>query len=222
MPKSLMRIDLGKARRAQIELSKRIIERDLFRYPPRYVGGVDVAFIKNYAIGAAVVINYKTLSLVDKAYHICPVKVAYIPTYLAFREIRAMIGAVRKLRVTPDIVLVDAHGKLHPRKAGEATHLGVTLNIPTIGVAKSHLIGEVRDDNYVVYKGEVLGYKLQSGIYVSVGHKVTLETAIKIVRDLSKYTIPEPTRQAHIYANELKRKIDEITKTETRKLSEFW
>jgi deoxyribonuclease V len=208
----LLRIDLAKARRAQELLSRSSIDRDCFTYPPRLVGGVDVAFSRGYAIGACVVLSYEDLRVVDKAYYVSRLRVPYIPTYLAFREIPAMIGAVKRLKVRPDIMLVDAHGRLHPRKAGEATHLGVVMDIPTIGVAKSHLLGEVRDDGYVVYRGEVLGYRLETGIYVSVGHKVSLETAIKIVRRLSIYSVPEPTRQAHIYANSLKKRVGELVR----------
>jgi len=207
----LVKIDLRKARYAQILISKKAIEEDSFNHPIRNVGGVDVAFKSNYSIGAAVVLSYDDLRVLEKAFYVSEVKVPYIPTYLAFREIRAMIGAVNRLSIKPDMVLVDAHGKCHPRRAGEATHLGVVLDIPTIGVAKSHLTGKEREDGYIVDNdGEVLGYHLMPNVYVSVGHRISLKTAIKIVKKLTVYGIPEPTRQAHIYANEVKSKLSKI------------
>lgn len=202
-----IKIDIGRARYAQTLISKKAIEKDEFSKPIRTVGGVDVAFYKGYSIGSAVSLKFDSMEIIDKAYYICPVKVAYIPTYLAFREISAMIGAVKNLKMMPDIILVDAHGKLHPRRAGEATHLGVVLNIPTIGVAKSYLMGRVRDDHYIVDNGEILGYQLSPEVYISVGHRVSLDTAIDIVKRLMLYNIPEPTRLAHNYASEIKRRI---------------
>lgn len=210
-----VKIDLEKAKRAQVLIAGKVVEKDGFSWPPRLVGGVDVAFKGDTAIGAAVVLRFGDLRVVDRAFCVRTVRVPYIPTFLAFREVAAMAEAVRRLRTRPDVVLVDAHGKLHPRKAGEATHLGVVLDIPTVGVAKSRLVGTVRDDGYVVYKGEVLGYRLETGVYVSVGHRVTLETAIKLVRQVTRYSIPEPTRQAHIYANELRRRLDELRGSST-------
>ena len=211
----MIRLDLEKARYAQIMISKKALDIDLFNYPPKYVGGVDVAFKSGYCIGAAVVLTFDDLRVVEKKHFITKVLIPYIPTYLAFREIHAMIGAVRRLETIPDIILVDAHGRMHPRRAGEATHLGVVLDIPTIGVAKSRLIGKEREDGFVVDDGEILGYRLKPNIYISVGHRVSLETAIKLVKKLTIYNIPEPTRQAHIYANEVKKRLDDYLRAKS-------
>ncbi len=212
----MIKIDLGKARYAQILISKKAIEQDVFNTPIRYVGGVDVAFKSGYSIGTAVVLDYDNLKVLEKKFFITKVLVPYIPTYLAFREIKAMIGAVKKLDIKPDIILVDAHGKCHPRRAGEATHLGVVLDIPTIGVAKSYLTGKEREDGYIVDNNEVLGYRLKPKIYISIGHRVSLETAIRIVEKVTIYSVPEPTRQAHIYANQIKKNLSKyITKGES-------
>lgn len=200
----LIRIDLEKARRVQMIMAKKAIEEDDFNKPLKYVAGIDVAFKSNFSIGSAVVLDFENLNVLEKSFYVTEVKVPYIPTYLAFREIMAMVGAIRKLSIKPDIVLVDAHGKCHPRRAGEATHLGVLLNIPTIGVAKSYLTGKERDDGYIVDGDEVLGYRLKSNVYISVGHKISLKTAIEVVKKLTINEVPEPTRQAHIYANEVK------------------
>lgn len=200
----LIRIDLEKARRVQMLISKKVVEEDDFNIPIKYVGGVDVAFKSKYSIGAVVILDFENLNILERKFYVSEVNVPYIPTYLAFREIRVMVGAIKKLLIKPDIFLVDAHGKCHPRRAGEATHLGVLLNVPTIGVAKSYLTGEERLDGFIVDNNEVLGYRLKPNVYISVGHKISLQTAVKVVKKLTVNEMPEPTKQAHIYANEVK------------------
>lgn len=200
----MIKIDLSKARNAQRMLSSRAARHDLLVGEPRFIAGVDVAFKRKKAIGAAVNISFPEAKVLERRTFVTEVYVPYIPTYLAFREIGAMIGAVRRLELEPDVILVDAHGMLHPRAAGEATHLGVVLGIPTIGVAKSMLVGKVDDDGFIIYRGERLGYKLRENVYISLGHGVSLPTAIRLVSRLCIYNIPEPTRQAHILANEIK------------------
>jgi|Deesub1362B_J571_1020462.scaffolds.fasta_scaffold00005_108 deoxyribonuclease V len=207
----MVRIDLSKARKAQLLLSSKAVKHDIIdKENIKVVAGVDVAFLKGIAIGAAVNLDYETLQLLEKKIFSTRIGVPYIPTYLAFREIGAMIGAVKKLERMPDIVIVDAHGMLHPRKAGEATHLGVVLRIPSIGVAKSMLVGKVDREGYIVYKGERLGYKLMEGVYISLGHGISLETAIEIIKRLCINNVPEPTRLAHIYATQEKKALMDI------------
>ncbi|MEM4141183.1 MAG: endonuclease V [Nitrososphaeria archaeon] len=199
-----IRIDLEKARRIQIMFAKKVLEEDNFEMPIKYVGGIDVAFKSKYSIGAVVVLDFEKLNVIERKFYVSETSVPYIPTYLAFREISVMVGAIRKLSIKPDIFLVDAHGKCHPRRAGEATHLGVLLNVPTIGVAKSYLTGKEREDGFIVDDNEVLGYRLKPNVYISVGHRISLRTAIEIVKKLIIDGMPEPTKQAHIYANEVK------------------
>jgi deoxyribonuclease V len=119
----------------------------------------------------------------------------------------------------PSVLMLDGNGILHPRGIGIASHVGVLFDIPTIGVAKSLLCGEVRKDDLVkkgwaeiVYNGKPQGIAFNSSgsakqIYISPGHKLSLKTAFKIVRHLTDYRIPEPTRQAHILANELRKNV---------------
>ncbi|MEM4522456.1 MAG: endonuclease V [Nitrososphaeria archaeon] len=199
-----IRIDLEKARRIQMMFAKKVLEEDNFEMPIKYVGGIDVAFKSKYSIGAVVVLDFEKLNVIERKFYVSETSVPYIPTYLAFREISVMVGAIRKLSIQPDIFLVDAHGKCHPRRAGEATHLGVLLNVPTIGVAKSYLTGKEREDGFIVDDNEVLGYRLKPNVYISVGHRISLRTAIEIVKKLIIDGMPEPTKQAHIYANEVK------------------
>ena len=135
----------------------------------------------------------------------CPVKMPYVPTLLSFRELPPAIAAIKQLKVQPDVFLVDAQGLAHPYRCGFASHLGVAIGKPTIGAAKSRLIGEAteRDGRTVlVDKGEVIGEVVTTKegckpVYVSIGHMVSLETAVQIIRHCSESRIPEPLLQAH-------------------------
>ncbi|MEX2701619.1 MAG: deoxyribonuclease V [Candidatus Baldrarchaeia archaeon] len=210
---------IEKARKAQMLLAQKVVEKDDFPCPPQTVGGVDVAYIGNYAVAAAVVVEYDTLSVKEKSVSIVKVKFPYIPTLLSFRECYPMISAIKKLKELPDIFMVDAQGRLHPFRLGAASHLGVVLNIPTIGIAKKLLCGSIgeRKDNWApIYdKNEIIGAavwtkKNVKPIFVSIGHRVTLKTAIKItLNTCKKYKLPEPIRQAHITATLKKRLVKE-------------
>ena len=144
-------------------------------------------------------------------------KFPYVPTLFAFRELPAVVASVRKLKVQPDVFLVDGHGKAHPFGCGLACHLGVALNKPAIGVAKSWLVGEpekVGRGIFLVHDGEVVGALVTTRegakpVYVSVGHMVSLQTAVKIVEHCSSRSrIPQPIREAHrIACEERKAKI---------------
>ena len=210
---------IERARKAQRLLANMVIEENNFPYPPRTVGGVDVSYVGDYAIAAVVVMKYNTLEIKEKAVNVVKVKFPYIPTLLSFRECYPMIKAIKKLKELPDILMVDAQGRLHPFRLGAASHLGVVLDIPTIGVAKKLLCGNIgeRTNNWApIYdKGELIGAavwtkKNTKPIFVSVGHRVTLKTAIEItINTCKKYKLPEPIRQAHIVATLERRLIKE-------------
>ena len=150
-------------------------------------------------------LDYDSLELLETQVATCQVKMPYIPTLLSFREIPPAMAAIQKLKLQPDVFLVDAQGWAHPYRCGFASHLGLVLKKPTVGAAKSRLIGEPveRDGRTVlVDKGEVIGEVVTTKpgakpIYVSIGHMVSLETAVKIVKHCSKGRIPEPLLQAH-------------------------
>jgi len=197
-----------KAHKTQLCLSQKIIMEDKLPRQIKTVAGVDVSYVGAIGVGAATVLDYESLKLLESQVATCEVKMPYIPTLLSFRETPPAIAAIRKLKIQPDVFLVDAHGLAHPCRCGFASHLGLIIGKPTIGVAKSRLIGEPVDVNgqtFLVDKGEVIGVVVtaQQGakpIYVSIGHMVSLETAVKIVRHCSKKRIPEPTLQAHSLA----------------------
>jgi len=200
----LSTFDPKKAVKVQKILSKKIIEKDMFIFPPRNVAGVDLAYIGDYAIGVAVLMDFDGLHIIETAVSAHKINIPYIPTLLAFREIPAMAKAIKRLRTRPDVILVDAHGKIHPRRFGAASHLGVILGIPTIGVAKSPLYGSIYDGGKIVDGDDLLGVKLNKNVYVSVGHMISLDTAVKIVEKMRLYRLPEPLRRAHKAAEKIK------------------
>ena len=209
----MLEFDAKKAVQVQNLLSKKIIEKDMFIFPPRNVAGVDLAYYGEYAIGVAVLMDFDGLHVIETAVSAHKVNIPYIPTLLAFREIPAMAKAIKRLRTRPDVVLVDAHGKIHPRRFGAASHLGVILGIPTIGVAKSPLFGKEYNGGKIVDGSDILGVKLNKNVFVSVGHMVSLDTAVKIVEKLRLYRLPEPLRRAHKLAERIKNemKLHKIT-----------
>ena len=214
------KFSVSKARAIQRELSKRVIREDAFDFSKlRYIAGVDVAYTDEMAVGAVSVHEFPSLSQVEVKTAIVKAVFPYIPTLLSFREVHPVISAIRKLEVNPDIFMVDGHGLAHPYRLGFASHLGVILGKPTIGVAKKLLCGKIegipkRVGEFALIKDdrEVIGAALlvkegQKPIYVSIGHMISLETAIKIVSaTIRNYRIPEPIRAAHQAANMAKKR----------------
>ena len=134
----------------------------------------------------------------------------YIPGFLAFREVPVILKAFEKLRPVPDLLVVDGHGLAHPRFCGLACHLGVTLDTPSIGCAKSRLVGEYREpDNaresatYLIFQKRAVGRVVRTRegvkpVYISIGHKIDLDKAVEFVlRMTGRYRLPEPVRLAH-------------------------
>ena len=212
MAGTLPSFSLEKVRAAQLRLSKRVIREDCLAENIQQVAGVDSAYAGEDAIGAAVVLDFSTLSATEFAVACVRTRFPYVPTMLSLREISPTVCAIRKLRVKPDVFLVDGHGIAHPYRFGFASHLGIVLNSPTIGVAKSLLCGEVQPLNggglaLIVDRGETIGMAVttvlgRKPVYVSIGHKVSLEKAVQIVmRCVKDHRIPEPIRRAHIIAN---------------------
>jgi deoxyribonuclease V len=209
-----------KAHETQLRLSKQIIFEDMLPEKIRFVAGVDVSYARGASIGAVAVLDYDSLKLVESQTAFCKTRFPYIPTLLSFREIPPTVLSIKKLHVQPDIFLVDGQGFAHPYRCGFASHLGLVIGRPTIGVAKSRLFGEVertKTEDEVAFlknKGEVIGGIVAikpecKPLYVSVGHMVSLETAIKIVKHCTQnHRIPEPALRAHEIATLEKRKIN--------------
>ena len=199
---------------------RKITLEDNISEPIELVAGVDLAFIEDLAIAACVSVSYDNLTVFEEATAIVKLKFPYIPGFLSFREAFGMVVAFRKLKKKPQVLMVNAHGIAHPRFCGCASHVGVVLKIPTIGIAKNKLCGEyshepVKVGDYVplTYMGYVVGvvYKSKVGckpIFISPGHMISLETSIKIVRHFLKgYKFPEPVRLAHNLANKVRSEI---------------
>ena len=199
----------------QQQLRKEVITEDRLG-EVRHVAGVDVGFEQNNTItrAAVAVLGLPDLQLLDSAIARLPTSFPYVPGLLSFREVPAVLKALEQLSTLPDLLLCDGQGIAHPRRCGIASHLGVLTGIPSIGVAKTRLIGihaPVPDERGawvpLLDKGEVIGAVLRTRahvkpIYVSIGHCVSLETAIvHVMRCITKYRLPETTRWAHRLAS---------------------
>ena len=182
---------------------------------PQFVAGLDISARKadSTAIGAAVVIQYPQLRLMEVKVVSGKVDFPYIPGLLSFRESPLTLAACEQLTITPDLILVDGQGIAHPRRMGLASHLGLLLDTPTIGCAKSLLCGRHEEPGAepgsyadVVDHGEIIGAALRTKpgvkpVYVSIGHMISLDTAIYWVLKLCRgYRLPEPARLAHLAA----------------------
>ncbi|MBO1347446.1 MAG: deoxyribonuclease V [Hormoscilla sp. GUM202] len=177
----------------------------------QYVAGVDVGFVDDGATSraAVAVLSFPSLELSEQAIAQRPTQFPYVPGFLSFREIPPVLEALEKLNTTPDLILCDGQGLAHPRRFGLACHLGVLTDIPTIGVAKSRLIGthaelpvEKGSWQPLIHEQEIIGAVLRTRstvkpLYVSIGHRVSLPTAIDyVLRCTRSYRLPETTRIA--------------------------
>ncbi len=204
-------LTLDEAIAIQEQLQVEVITEDKFKEPVQYVAGVDMGFEADGTISraAVAVLSFPDLLLVETSLAYRPTTFPYIPGFLSFREIPAVLDALEKITTIPDIILCDGQGIAHPRRFGIACHLGVLVDIPTIGVAKSLLIGkheilpETRGSwQPLIHKGETIGAVLRSRtgvkpLYISSGHRISLPTAINyVLRCTPKYRLPETTRIA--------------------------
>ncbi|WP_328998683.1 deoxyribonuclease V [Kribbella sp. NBC_00709] len=177
--------------------------------PPRSVAGLDVAYDGDRLAAAVVVLDWETLGEVERAVVLGATTFPYVPGLFAFREVPALLTALEQLTITPDLLICDGQGLAHPRRFGLACHLGVLTGIPSIGAAKTAFVGSHDDlarergaTADLVDNGEVVGAALrtQAGVkpvYVSVGHRVTLPSAVDHVLHLApRYRLPETTRAA--------------------------
>lgn len=209
------RVDTATARAIQNKLRHHVVTLDRCG-PIELVAGVDVGFEHDNSIAraAVAVLSFPDLEPVTEAIARRRVTFPYVPGFLSFREVPAVLGALRKLKRLPDVILCDGQGCAHPRRFGIACHLGVLLDIPTIGVGKTRLIGKHREPGpekgdwaELYHQDEVIGAVLRSRagtkpIFVSVGHRVGLSRAIDLVlRCCPRYRLPETTRAAHRLAS---------------------
>jgi deoxyribonuclease V len=193
-------------REEQNKIRAMVSDHDRFDLPIT-LGGLDVAYEGDRAFAALAVYSWPDGSLISERVIEGVVDFPYIPTYLSYREIPILRPLITDKGL---IYLIDGHGTLHPRGAGIASHLGVCLEVPTVGAAKTVLTGAVTGEGElapVFVDGKVKGYRLGTGrkaTYVSVGHRVSLGTAVDICQRLLDKGIPRPLRRAHALAAEAK------------------
>lgn len=223
----MLNFSIEKAHKAQVCLSKKIIFEDKLPKKIHFVAGVDVAYTKDRSVGAVAVLDYNSLELLETQSSICETRFPYVPTLLSFREIQPTINCIKKLHLQPDVFLVDAHGVAHPYKCGFASHLGLVLEKPTIGVAKSKLFGKIiKKGNtfFLAHNDKIVGSLLRTKqelrpIYISIGHMISLESAVRIVKQTIRNNfIPEPILKSHKIATEMKRKINIYSEAKTKSL----
>jgi deoxyribonuclease V len=203
------------ARQIQDRLAVQIKVQPLQPDEIHLVAGVDASYNQGICSAAAVSFEFPSLECTEKSVAKLPVEFPYVPGLLSFREAPAILAALEQLSRSPDVLIVDGHGLAHPRRFGLACHLGIWLNLTTIGCAKSILVGEsaplgdeVGSIAQLTSRGEVLGVALRTRknvkpVYISIGHRVDLESAVQISLACSSgYRLPEPVRQAHILANQ--------------------
>jgi len=199
----------AQARSLQEELAGAVRETPLAA-APRLVAGIDVAYDtrRRLAVAAAVVVDAATLAPVETVVATAEVTFPYVPGLLAWRELPALLAAWRRLETCPDLVLCDGQGRAHPRRCGLACMVGLLLDVPAIGCAKSLLIG--RHGRLAARRGasaalvdrrETVGRAVRTRdgvrpVYVSVGHRITLDEAVSWVLRLARTRIPEPLRSA--------------------------
>lgn len=205
--------------RLQRELAPRVGGRDTGLRPPRLIAGMDVSYDKGspWIYAAVVVLRLPDLSEVETAGVRTRAGFPYVPGLLSFREAPAGLEAWAQLATRPDCLICDGHGLAHPRRLGLASHVGLWINRPTIGCAKSVLVGEYREPGRrrgslsdLVRDGEVVGAAVRtreatSPVFVSVGHRIGLAAAVETVLSCApRYRIPEPIRQAHALVNRMR------------------
>lgn len=199
-------LTLKEARELQKKLASQVIEENRFEKIEN-VCGLDVSYYKDKAIACAVVLNLEDMRVLEERVVYTEISFPYIPTLLSFRETPPILKVAKSLKSNVDLFMVDSNGRLHPFLLGAASHFGILIDKPTIGVAKTLLCGEVQPKgeeerySFIILNGNVVGAAVTTRIgakpvFVSVGHKISLKTAIEIVLETSRIRIPEPIRLA--------------------------
>lgn len=208
--------DITEAREIQRGLREKIRIVPLLK-EPGYIAGVDAAFSGNNIIAVASLFSYPDLVAIGDRHIVTEVHFPYIPGYLSFREGPALLRVINKLKIRPDLIIFDGQGIAHPAGVGIASHIGVILGIPSIGCAKSRLVGEYTEpgrkkgaQSILSYKKRAVGAVLRSRtdvrpLFISPGHLINIEDAVNIViKCLGRFRLPEPVRRADLLTKKLK------------------
>ncbi|HET9180313.1 MAG TPA: deoxyribonuclease V [Terriglobia bacterium] len=202
----------------QARLREHVVLEDTFNQI-RYVAGADIAFdpATEEAFAGVIVYRFPSLEEVERRMARRRLQFPYVPGLLSFRETPILMAAFARLKTEPDLLLIDGHGRAHPRLFGIACHIGVLFDKPSIGCAKSLLVGEAGEPGLksgstaaLNYQGEIVGTALRTRdntrpIFVTQGHRISLATAVKVVINcIDGYRIPRPTREADHYVRDLR------------------
>ncbi|MDI6800819.1 MAG: deoxyribonuclease V [Thermodesulfovibrionales bacterium] len=206
------------AKAIQEELRHKVKISPLSRQP-KYIAAADAAFAGDKIIAAVCVYKYQSLEYLDHEIVIRKIIFPYVPGFLTFREGPAIIEAIKRLKITPDVIIFDGQGIAHPKGLGIASHIGVLLDTPTIGCAKSRLIGTFKEPgkrkgewSRLMHDGKTIGAVLRTRdnvrpVFVSPGHKMDLKTSVDmIIHCTGKYRIPLPQRCADMLTKEVKQR----------------
>jgi deoxyribonuclease V len=205
-----MQVDTGKLRGVQRAIAEQVQIEDRVKLDEiKSVAGFDVTFFGDKAVCAAVVLNFKTMAVLERKYLLTKPEMNYVPGLQSFREGPAILQTYYDLEHDPDVLIVDGHGIAHPMRAGLASYVGVELAKPCIGVAKSLLVGEVVGENVHVgneVRGKLVATRPHAKpVIVSPGHWITLDTAVEIVKKciVPPHKLPEPLHAAHRFADKM-------------------
>ena len=197
------------ARLLQHQLAKKVITKDILPKKLKSICGVDASYKGGKVQCAAVIFDCIQKNVIESVTSSLKNTSPYIPGLFMLRESKPIFHTLQKLEKKYDVLLVDGNGQLHPRHCGLACYVGLILDKPVIGIAKKLLCGTVQSDSKVKHNGKVVGFQLNQGkkkIFVSIGNKISLKTAVKIVKDLivEKNWYPEPLRLADINSKSVK------------------
>jgi len=223
----MQKISFGELKDMQLQIARQFSPEDRIKIDEiRYVAGFDLAYFGNKCVCSAVVLDFKTLEVVERKFLVTKTPMNYVPGFLAFREGPPICQTYYDLEYEPDIIMLDGHGIAHPIHCGLATYVGVELGKSVIGVAKNLLVGEAKDDQ-ILLEGEVVGKLVKTKehanpLYVSPGNMISIETAAELVKRcvVQPHKLPEPLHAAHRYASKIADKHKNDPVKEKKKIKE--
>lgn len=217
-----MNIEFDKLKELQKKIADKVVVKDSLKIGDiKTIAGFDLAYYDKKVICAGVILDFKSMEILEKRYTVSEEKFPYIPSFLMFREGPPIIEAYHEFKAEPDVIMIDGGGILHPLKSGVASYVGVSLDKPTVGVTKKLLCGEVHEGKVYLEKDTIEGkvkelrgerVETKAGsrpIFVSPGHKISVATAVKIVKNCihGNHKLPEPLRLAHRYADRVREEL---------------
>jgi len=199
-----------KAKKLQEELSKKVITKDVLPKKITKICGVDVSYKNDRAYCSSVILDAKSMKIIETVHTNSKIQYDYIPGLFMLREAKPILKTIKKLKTKFDVLLVDGHGQLHPRRCGLACYIGILIEKPTIGVAKNLLCGNQKSDYTIELDGKIMGEVIQSknkAIFISIGHMISLKTACKIIKNLIllEKWYPQPLYLADQFSKKQKR-----------------